>query len=282
MSRFVVPEFHEKDKVSYRKGIVVIFIGILSITLATPVVAQGVYIGASDTDPAVSALLETESTTQGILIPRMTTTEIEAIAGPAEGLMAYSTTADILCFYDGGAWMGVDGDSLSYSVGSSAKGGVIFELDATLRHGKVAATADLNGGASYAWGCQGTDITSGNGASSTTDGLSNTMAIITDCSTAGIAAEACANYSETVDGVLYDDWYLPSSSDLGTMYLQQLNIGGFDNLNYYLSSTETDTDQNVALSFVTSLETNVNKDDTNTLVFGIFLYEHLVRPIRNF
>lgn len=264
-----------------------VFIIMLLFVLMGAVHSQGVYIGTNDTDPAASALLEAESTSQGVLIPRMTTAEIEAIINPVEGLMAYSTTADILCFFNGSTWMGVDGDSLTYTVGALAKGGVIFELDATLRHGKVSATADLNGGASYAWGCEGTDITSGNGATSTTDGLANTIAIITDCTTAGIAAKACNDYSVTVDGVLYDDWHLPSSSDLGTIYLQQLDIGGFDNLNYYQSSTETDANQNVAVSFVTSIETVVNKDDTSTLVVIIpgileFTYEHLVRPIRNF
>ena len=44
------------------------------------------------------------STTNGFLMPRMTTAEINAIASPANGLQAYNTTLACPCFYDGVAW----------------------------------------------------------------------------------------------------------------------------------------------------------------------------------
>jgi hypothetical protein len=50
-----------------------------------------------------SALLQVDSTTQGVLFPRMTTTQKNAIASPAVGLIIYDTTLNKLCVYTG-AW----------------------------------------------------------------------------------------------------------------------------------------------------------------------------------
>jgi hypothetical protein len=54
---------------------------------------------------AASSILDIRSTTKGFLPPRMTTTQINAIASPAEGLVAYNTTINHLCAYQGGAWV---------------------------------------------------------------------------------------------------------------------------------------------------------------------------------
>jgi hypothetical protein len=51
-----------------------------------------------------SACLQADSTTRGFLPPRMTTTQINAIASPANGLEVYNTTLACPCFYDGTAW----------------------------------------------------------------------------------------------------------------------------------------------------------------------------------
>jgi len=44
------------------------------------------------------------STTQGILFPRMTTTQKIAIAAPDDGLVVYDTTLNKLCVRANGAW----------------------------------------------------------------------------------------------------------------------------------------------------------------------------------
>lgn len=51
-----------------------------------------------------SALLQVDSTTKGILLPRMTTTQINAIVTPANGLLVYNITLLVPCFYDGTGW----------------------------------------------------------------------------------------------------------------------------------------------------------------------------------
>lgn len=52
-----------------------------------------------------SAIFDITSTTKGFLPPRMTTTQINAIASPAEGLVAYNTTISHLCCYQSGSWV---------------------------------------------------------------------------------------------------------------------------------------------------------------------------------
>ena len=61
-------------------------------------------VGIGTTTPVTTAKLEIVSTTQGFLPPRMTTTQINAIASPAEGLVVYNTTLHELCLYDGTGW----------------------------------------------------------------------------------------------------------------------------------------------------------------------------------
>jgi hypothetical protein len=51
-----------------------------------------------------SARMECDSTTQGFLPPRMTTTQKNAIATPAAGLVVYDSTTNKLCCYNGSTW----------------------------------------------------------------------------------------------------------------------------------------------------------------------------------
>jgi hypothetical protein len=67
----------------------------------------GAYINT--TSVQASAILQADSTTQGFLPPRMTTTQKNAIATPAAGLVVYDTDLNQLCTYDG-TW----GDSPFY------------------------------------------------------------------------------------------------------------------------------------------------------------------------
>lgn len=59
-------------------------------------------IGIGTTSPNASAKLEITSTTQGVLLPRLTTSQMFAIDNPAEGLMIYNTDYDLLSHYTGG------------------------------------------------------------------------------------------------------------------------------------------------------------------------------------
>jgi uncharacterized protein (TIGR02145 family) len=73
----------------------------LAITITS--IAQNVGIGT--TTPAASAVLDLNSTSKGLLPPRMTTTERNAIASPATGLIIFNTTTNSLEIRDSSAWV---------------------------------------------------------------------------------------------------------------------------------------------------------------------------------
>jgi len=65
---------------------------------------SGGNIGFGTTTPNTSALLDIVSTTQGVTLPRMTTTQKNAISSPTEGLMVYDLTAHSPYFWNGSSW----------------------------------------------------------------------------------------------------------------------------------------------------------------------------------
>jgi hypothetical protein len=60
--------------------------------------------GVGTSAPNASAKLEIASTTSGVLFPRMTTTQRDAIASPADGLVLYNSTTNKLQVRAAGAW----------------------------------------------------------------------------------------------------------------------------------------------------------------------------------
>lgn len=63
-------------------------------------------VGIGTTTPATSAALDITSTTKGLLIPRMTNAQRQAISSPVAGLMVFVTDFDggSFMFYDGTKW----------------------------------------------------------------------------------------------------------------------------------------------------------------------------------
>lgn len=82
----------------------VITILVLGIIIHIEVLSQGVAINNDNSTPDPSAMLDVKSTTKGLLIPSMTTTQRNAIVSPAEGLIIYNTTTNELNQRQGGAW----------------------------------------------------------------------------------------------------------------------------------------------------------------------------------
>ena len=76
-----------------------------NLRLIVPGAAKSVLINSDfGNTNAASAILDVQSTTKGFLPPRMTTTQKNAIASPATGLMVFDTTLAKLCVYTGAAW----------------------------------------------------------------------------------------------------------------------------------------------------------------------------------
>lgn len=66
--------------------------------------ASGQNVGIGTSTPDASAALDIESTEGGMLIPRMTTTERNAISSPATGLMIFNSTVGEFESYNGTEW----------------------------------------------------------------------------------------------------------------------------------------------------------------------------------
>lgn len=66
--------------------------------------AGSIFMGATAAAADASALLELSSTTKGLLLPRMTTTQKNAISSPAAGLVVYDTDLGKMCIRVAAAW----------------------------------------------------------------------------------------------------------------------------------------------------------------------------------
>ena len=74
-----------------------------------------------NTVPAASAALDVSSTSKGILIPRMSTSQrTTGISSPAAGLMVYDNTLNSFYYYNGSAWAAVGGGNSSTPVFSGS------------------------------------------------------------------------------------------------------------------------------------------------------------------
>jgi Chaperone of endosialidase len=73
------------------------------LDVAGTVLAQSIGINAASTAPNANAMLDVSSTTKGMLIPRMTTAQRNAIPATV-GLVVYDTTTKSFWFNDGTTW----------------------------------------------------------------------------------------------------------------------------------------------------------------------------------
>ena len=148
------------------------------------------------------------------------------------------------------------------AIGDSYQGGIIFWLDATGQHGLIAATADQSIDIRWYNGEYRYTCTTGDGLYA---GAMNTTMIvasqIADNQSGNFAAKVCADYSVTVSGVTYGDWYLPSKYELNVLYQQKTTVGDFA-IAYYWSSTEYSNIIARKQDFATGLQVSATKNSS--------------------
>jgi hypothetical protein len=159
-----------------------------------------------------------------------------AVEKGGTGLTAAGTSGQVLTSTGSGTltWSG------THYIGESYGGGIVFYVYDNGKHGLIAATSNQNS-SGIRWGSTNNTNTRARG-DGVGAGLKNTAIIIASQGAVdgnAFAATVCNEYSVTVDGVTYGDWYLPSKHELNLLYLQQNVVGGFAN-GYYWSSTERD------------------------------------------
>ena len=216
--------------------------------------AETVTGGITETDPVFTAwdkdyadLINTPAAADG--------SETKVTAGTNVTVTGSGTTASpyVVNATSGGSTL---------AIGDSYQGGIIFWLDATGQHGLIAATADQNTGIQWYNGTYRYTGTAGDGLYA---GAMNTAMIVAtqmaDNQSGSFAAKVCADYSVTVGGVTYGDWYLPSKYELNLLYLQKIAVGGFASA-YYWSSTESNNDNAWIQYFDNGFQSASNKSFT--------------------
>jgi len=194
-----------------------------------PITARGVCWSTSSS-PTTANSKTTESGTTGSFTSNITGLN----AGTLYYVRAYATNAS-------GTSYGteISFTSAAFALNDAALGGRVFYIlgasdsgyDPNIQHGLVVTSSDISSGAQ--WGCHGTTITGADGTAIGT-GNQNTIDIIAQCSTAGIAARLC---SDLVEGG-YDDWYLPSKDELAKLWLYYMYYPSGFAQHFYWSSSE--------------------------------------------
>jgi hypothetical protein len=251
------------------------FIAMLLLFCSTLFAQVG--INSDNSTPNPSAMLDVQSTTKGLLMPRMTSTLRAAISSPANGLMVYQTDGvSGVYYYNGAIWQrigetdgsetkvtgganvivtgtgtlvspyvinAIGGGSSGHYIGELFGGGIVFWVDNTGQHGLIVSLVDIS--TSAQWSATYTTTN----AVSTWNGDGNTTMILE----ISPAAQLCLNYMNSINynTGTYSDWYLPATDELSLIYharyILNKNIESapapankLSTVGFYWSSTEYD------------------------------------------
>ncbi|MES2140498.1 MAG: hypothetical protein V4511_12390 [Bacteroidota bacterium] len=117
------------------------------------------FVGIGTTSPASTSALDITSTTKGLLIPRMTTIQRDAIVTPAIGLQVYNTDCKVVDYWSGSCWISMS-KSLPSPGAITSSGTTVF----CAGQSRTYTIAAIAGATSYTWTVPaGTTINSGQG-----------------------------------------------------------------------------------------------------------------------
>ena len=135
----------------------------------------------------------------------------------------------------------VHADSATYAIGDTGPaGGYIFYDKGYDSDGWRYLEANYVYQINYTW--HNNYILIGGTGTAIGTGKANTAAIILDLTDTGnYAAKYCADYTRLYNGVLYDDWFLPSKDEFHMLYENLKNIYAMFTYASYWTSSEFDS-----------------------------------------
>lgn len=110
------------------------FLFLLLIIFNRAAFSQNVGINTSGAAPNPAAILDINASpdsNQGLLIPRMSNAQRQALPNPATGLLIYNTTSNMLDFYNGSGWQQIDTVSVSHNSGIGFANGLGIAINTT-------------------------------------------------------------------------------------------------------------------------------------------------------
>lgn len=106
---------------------------------------QGVAVNNSGTPADPSAIFDASSSSQGMLLPRMTDAERDAIANPAEGLIIFNTTTKCFNYYKSNMWWELCGNCIGVQPPVPGSNSPVCSSDT------LELTASFIAGGTYSW-----------------------------------------------------------------------------------------------------------------------------------
>lgn len=173
--------------------------------------AQGVKIGGNPGSVQPSAILELESTQGGLLLPRMTVLQRNAITSPQPGLVIYNTTSNCAEMYTPGGWVSLACEctappAASASIQTPTTGVCIGAT------GLIFTTPQIAGANTYTWTVPaGMAITSGQGTASITVSINGAVSGNISV-TSGNACGNASAYTEAISVQTPDAGFTTSPS----------------------------------------------------------------------
>ena len=183
-------------------------------------------VGINTETPDASAALDITSTTGGLLVPRMTASQRDAITSATKGLIIFCTDCALsegeLQIKLTSGWKNITGGDVDdpVSVGDFYGGGVVFYIFvdgdtgyvAGEIHGLIAAVEDQS--SNIRW-YNGSYVTTGATGTAVGTGATNTDTIISV--QGGTETSYAAGLASAYTGGGYTDWFLPSKEELDKM-----------------------------------------------------------------
>lgn len=145
------------------------------------------------TTPDASSRIDINSTTKGVLFPRMTNAQMLAITSPVAGLQVYNTNANCMYYYDGQGWV-----STLNAISVLADAGDVVQLDNL----KVMVSTSGN---------RSLQIATVSGSITVSGSTFNLFATSSVGSTGGVGSETGMSFSSTTVGTSW--MYLQSAAN---------------------------------------------------------------------